>query len=118
MLQLAMINILTFLSVEPGRTEQHAGAHLGVVVEVPLAGRALAGSPPDAALAALVAPPAPPGAVVTKEPSGARAHTHPGEGTSGTGLWCQHWSPPASGTAPVPLPAGLQSGVYPSLDSN
>lgn len=87
---LQVLNLLTFLGVEARRTEQHAGAHLGVVVEVPLAGRALARAPPNAAFTAFVAPPAPPGAVVTKEPGGAGAHAHPGEGT---GIWCQQRAP-------------------------
>ena len=76
-----MINILTFLGVKPGRTQHHAGAHLLVMVEAPLARRALGGSPPDAALAALVAPAAPPGTFVAEKPRGAGAHAHPGEGT-------------------------------------
>lgn len=69
---------LTFLGVEAGRAEGQAGAHLGVVVEAPLARRALAGAPAHAALAALVAPPAPPRCLVAEKPRGARADTHPG----------------------------------------
>lgn len=51
------------------------------MVEAPPARRALGRAPPHAALAALVAPAAPPGAFVTEKPGGARAHTHPGGGT-------------------------------------
>lgn len=69
---------LTFLGVEAGRAEGQAGAHLGVVVEAPLARRALAGAPAHAALTALVAPPAPPRCLVAEKPRGARADTHPG----------------------------------------
>lgn len=76
-----MINILTFLGVKPGRTQHHTGAHLLVMVEAPLARRALGWSPPHTALTALVATAAPPGTFVTKKPHGARAHTHPEKGT-------------------------------------
>lgn len=90
-----MINILTFLGVKPGRTQHHAGAHLLVMVEAPLARRALGRSPPHTALAALVAPAAPPGTFVTEKPHGARAHAHSGKGNESLdgdlGSFASYW---------------------------
>lgn len=74
------------------------------MVEAPLARRALGRSPPDATLAALVAPAAPPGTFVTEKPGGARAHAHPGEGTESVG---------ALVTAPRDLPAAWHLPLSP-----